>query len=103
PSAEPLLQPGHQRERDHERHHADRDAERRDERDHRNERLLALGQQIPEGDVQLEGNVHHSRFRMSGNRITSRIDRLLVSSITSRSIPTPSPPVGGSPYSSARM
>src|SRR5262249_54649740 len=45
----------------------------------------------------------HSRFLISGNRITSRIDGLLVSSMTSRSMPTPSPPVGGSPYSSARM
>ena len=35
-------------------------------------------------------------------RITSLIDGLLVSTITSRSIPTPSPPVGGRPYSRAR-
>ena len=41
--------------------------------------------------------------RISGNRMTSRIDGLLVSSMTSRSMPTPSPAVGGSPYSSARM
>ena len=37
-----------------------------------------------------------------GNRITSRIDCWLVSSITRRSMPMPSPPVGGIPYSSAR-
>ena len=45
----------------------------------------------------------HSRFLITGKRITSRIDGLLVRSMTSRSMPTPSPPVGGSPYSSARM
>ena len=82
------------------------------ERDDRDERLLALGEQIAQRDVELEGQIHaslgqlgsrHSRFLINGNRITSRIDGLLVSSITSRSMPTPSPPVGGRPYSSARM
>ena len=43
-----------------------------------------------------------ARGRISGNRITSRIDGLSVSSMTSRSMPMPSPPVGGMPYSSAR-
>jgi len=38
-----------------------------------------------------------------GKRITSRIDGLSVKSITRRSMPMPSPAVGGSPYSSARM
>ncbi len=38
----------------------------------------------------------------SGNKITSRIDGEFVSSITSRSIPRPSPPVGGIPYDIAR-
>ena len=101
--AQLLLQPGHQRQRDDERHDADRHAERRDERDDGDERLLALGEQVAQRDVQLEGDVHASRLRISGNRITSRIDGLLVSSITSRSMPTPSPAVGGRPYSSARM
>ena len=41
--------------------------------------------------------------RMCGNSSTSRIDGEFVSSITSRSMPTPSPAVGGMPYSSARM
>ena len=65
-----------------------------------------------DGDDQLEGHVFHKglgrygysfRGRISGNRITSRIDGLFVSSITRRSIPTPSPAAGGIPYSSARM
>src|ERR1700730_13197882 len=99
-----LLQPGHQRERDHERHDADGDAQRGDERDDGNEGLLALGEQIPQRDVELERRVQgQSRFRISGNRMTSRIEGLFVRSITSRSTPTPSPAVGGRPYSSAWM
>ena len=90
------------------------DAERRDERDDRDERLLPLGEQVAQRDVQLEGQIHELSLLsglpslalallISGNRMTSRIDGLLVSSITSRSMPTPSPAVGGRPYSSARM
>jgi hypothetical protein len=41
--------------------------------------------------------------RMWGNRITSRMLGLSVSSITNRSTPIPVPAVGGSPYSKARM
>ena len=39
---------------------------------------------------------------MAGNRITSRIEGCPVISMTRRSTPMPSPPVGGMPYSSAR-
>jgi hypothetical protein len=38
-----------------------------------------------------------------GNNITSLIDCELVSNITSLSIPSPNPPAGGIPYSSALM
>jgi multidrug efflux pump len=41
--------------------------------------------------------------RSAGNRITSRMLALSVSSITRRSMPMPQPPAGGMPYSSARM
>jgi len=41
-------------------------------------------------------------FRIRGKRITSRMDLEPVSNITSLSMPMPSPPVGGSPYASAR-
>ena len=41
------------------------------------------------------------RGRSVGKAITSRIDGLSVNSMTSRSMPMPSPPHGGSPYSSA--
>ena len=40
--------------------------------------------------------------RSCGNKITSRIDAESVSNMTSRSIPIPSPAVGGMPYSKAR-
>src|ERR1051326_1635747 len=36
-------------------------------------------------------------LRKSGNRITSRIERESVNSMVSRSMPMPSPPVGGRP------
>ena len=55
---------------------------------------LRLREQVAQRDVQLEGDIHrHCRrvSRISGNRMTSRIDGLLVSSITRRSMPTPSP------------
>ncbi len=42
-------------------------------------------------------------LRSDGNRITSRMLWLSVSSIIRRSRPMPQPPVGGMPYSSARM
>lgn len=45
----------------------------------------------------------YSVSRSVGNRITSRIDARSVMSMTSLSIPIPTPPVGGSPYSSALM
>ena len=138
PVAQLSLQPGHQRQRDDERRHAHRDAKGRDERDDRDERLLAPRQQVAEGDVEFEGHwstgsrvhrftgsrVHRftgsrpsrlrafaividvhafdSRRRMCGNKMTSRIDGLPVRTITRRSMPIPSPPVGGRPYSSAR-
>src|SRR5260221_13466014 len=40
--------------------------------------------------------------RITGNRITSRIDGWSVSNMTRRSMPMPRPPHGGSPYSTAR-
>src|SRR5439155_14056413 len=75
--AELALEAGHQRERDDERHHADNDAQRGNERDDGDERLLALGEQISERDVQLEGDIRgYSFFRIKRNRMTSRIDAL---------------------------
>jgi hypothetical protein len=42
-----------------------------------------------------------AQSRIAGNSTTSRIERTPVSTITSRSIPIPIPPVGGIPCSSA--
>lgn len=44
-----------------------------------------------------------SKLFIVGNSSTSRIAAESVSSITSRSIPNPMPPVGGIPYSRAQM
>ena len=98
--AQLALQAGHHRHRENEREHADRHAERGDERNDRDERLAPAAEQIAQSDLKLEWHVYFGR--MCGNRMTSRIDLLSVSSITRRSMPTPSPAVGGSPYSSAR-
>src|SRR5690554_4914012 len=46
--------------------------------------------------------LHSTSGRMAGNSSTSRIEALSVSSITRRSMPMPSPAVGGRPYSRAR-
>jgi hypothetical protein len=57
PIAQLTLQSRHERERDDERHDANRDADRGDQRDERDERLLALGEQIAEGDEEFERHV----------------------------------------------
>src|SRR5439155_15958292 len=46
--------------------------------------------------------LHVFSGRKSGNRITSRMVWVLVSSMTRRSMPMPSPPAGGMPCFSAR-
>src|SRR5205807_9554122 len=47
-------------------------------------------------------STHYYFFGLnSGNRITSRMDSAPVSSMVSRSIPSPKPPAGGMPCSSA--
>ena len=101
-----LGQAGHQGEGDDEGHDPDQDPENRDERRARDRRLLAPGRQVAQRQVQLEGRWAHRQSpwrgplragRSNGNRITSRIDERFVSSITSRSMPMPSPPVGGRP------
>ena len=45
---------------------------------------------------------HQDSAFMTGKRMTSRMDGWSVSSMISRSIPTPRPPHGGRPYSTAR-
>ncbi len=48
-----LLEPGHDRQHDVQGHHADGDADRRDQGDERDEDLAALGAQVPQPDEQL--------------------------------------------------
>src|SRR5579864_965383 len=69
-------------------------------------RLLAFQLRGPAHPIrvaadQLEREHYVSAF-MTGNRITSLTEGWSVSSMTRRSMPTPSPPHGGSPYSTAR-
>src|SRR5205085_2479824 len=65
-----------------------------------------VDEEVAPGDEGLvvpgEHLVGHS-FLISGNSSTSRIDGWPVSSMTRRSMPTPSPAVGGMPTSSARQ
>src|SRR2546421_1232381 len=51
---------------------------------------------------ELERQHRYTSDFMTGKRITSRIDGWSVRSMTRRSTPIPSPPHGGSPYSTAR-
>ena len=86
-------------------------------REQGNERLHVQSPRDPNGSPQVAARWSHRQpacdepveslhsacsGRMVGNRITSRIDTWLVSSMTRRSTPMPTPPVGGMPYSSAR-
>ena len=57
---------------------------------------------LPVLDVPDGANSQSCSGRSVGNRMTSRIDVVSVSSITRRSMPMPRPAVGGSPYSRAR-
>ena len=118
--AQVVAQTVHHAEHHDERHDADRDAADRDHGAER-ERPRPAAPQVPHGDPALRGaraagahgrglaweagarRRHHPSGRMAGKRITSRMEGWSVSTISSRSTPTPSPPVGGMPYSSARM
>jgi hypothetical protein len=61
--AQLALQSGHQRERDHERHDAHGHAQRRDERNEGDERLLPARKQVPKRDEELESHVCRRTFR----------------------------------------
>ncbi|KAF5035605.1 hypothetical protein DSECCO2_583860 [anaerobic digester metagenome] len=93
----------------HDPHHHDqrRDAkphpEHGDERNDRDEGLLLAGQEVAFGDEVFEAHEPGAPSgRNSGNRITSRMEAWSVSSMTSLSMPMPSPAAGGMPYSRAR-
>src|SRR5439155_4343279 len=57
--------------------------------------------EVPTRDSRLKAGDHSGRS--VGKRMTSRIDTSPARTITRRSMPSPNPPVGGMPNSSARM
>ena len=78
---------------------ATRHAAHRDEADERQQLRAATAPQVSPGERQLE--TAHSG-RSVGKRITSRMFGVFVRYMNSRSIPMPTPPIGGMPYSIAR-
>src|ERR1019366_9947042 len=96
PAPHVRLEPREERERHDERRDAERESEERRERDDSHLRVAPRREKIPAGEK--EGD-HFGRIK--GNRITSRIDGEFVKSMARRSIPMPSPAVGGIPYESA--
>ena len=115
-----VLKPRHDGEHDDEGAHPEKHAAHADPYEQREVGPLATRTQIAQGEEQLEGQAApahdasgsssspaawaeagRSRRRW-GKRITSRMEAELVKSMASRSIPMPSPAVGGTPYSRAR-
>ncbi len=70
-----------------------------------NKDLLPLGPEITQADKEFVGHQcpPSSFVLMWGKRMTSRMEALSVKSMTSRSIPIPSPAVGGMAYSRVRI
>src|SRR3989442_9748159 len=103
--ADAVLKPGHDGEHDDERGHAEEDAAHADPDEEREVGAAATRGQVAQAEEQLERQAalhgEPPSRRRCGNRITSRIEGWLASSIVSRSRPIPSPAPGGMPYSSA--
>ena len=117
--ADPVLEPGHHGEHHDQGRHAEEHAADADPDEERQVRALPARGEIPQPEEELErqaalhagdsgevGSASPSSGgasgRSRGNRMTSRIDGWLAKSMTSRSMPIPSPAAGGMPYSSAR-
>ncbi len=89
------LEPREEGERGDERGDAEDEPDERGRRDDPDLRVAARGEEVAAGE---EGFRQRAAFgRMSGKRMTSRIEREPVKSIARRSMPTPSPAVGGMP------
>src|SRR5687768_10611267 len=93
------LQPIHHTDDENQRTHAHDDARDGDEADQREQLRSAAAAQITPRNGNLEPG--HSGL-IVGKRITSRMFGVPVSHMNSRSTPTPTPPIGGIPYSMAR-
>ena len=120
PLLDAVLKPRHDGEHDDEGADPQEDAAHADPHEEREVGPLAPRAQIAQGEEQLEGQAAPAHVasgsssspaawpgagrsrRRWGKRITSRIDAESVKSMASRSIPMPSPAVGGIPYSRAR-
>lgn len=63
--------------------------------------MKIINHNLIESNEDLRSDNYFPEGRMCGNKITSRIEGESVKSITNRSIPIPSPAVGGNPYSNA--
>src|SRR6185437_11338568 len=93
------LHAGHHAVDDDERADADQHSADRNGADERKQTRSVTAAEVAPGDAQLE-RAHSGR--MVGKRITSRIFAVPVRYMTSRSMPMPTPPMGGMPYSMAR-
>ena len=113
--ADAVLKARHDREHDDQRAHAEEDAPHADPDEEGEIGAVTARSEVAETQEQLEGEAASASSRLvvaappaprsgrrRGNRITSRIDGESVKSMVSRSIPIPSPAVGGIPYSRAR-
>ena len=100
PRQDVRLEAGEERQREDERRDAEDEADERGPCDDADLRVAARGEEVAPGEQGFDQRPVPFG-RMSGKRMTSRIDRELVKSIARRSMPTPSPAVGGIPYESA--
>jgi hypothetical protein len=98
--AREALERDHGRAEEEQRHRVDPEREREDQPER--DGAACGGQHGPRSHEQLAHPPSPSLGRMCGNVITSRRFAAPVRIIASRSTPMPSPPVGGSPISSAR-
>ncbi len=100
PREDVVLEARQQGERQDERRHAEDEPHEGGRRDDADLCVPPRGEEVAPGE-QGFGQRPVPFGRMSGKRMTSRIEREFVNSIARRSIPTPSPAVGGIPYESA--
>ncbi len=94
------LEPGQERQGEDERADPEGEAAERRGGDDPDLRVPPRRQDVAAGQ-QEAGQRPDPRGLMSGKRMTSRIEREFEKSIASRSMPIPSPAVGGMPYESA--